>query len=141
MQTRLAITGAALAAAVTLIGCSSTGDDSSPDPDDGDTTAGSSPSSEKEPAKDPAKVSRADMGRKWPLTVNKGRLVCIGSRGVGAVVFVAPDGTNYAVNGTAKGRLDHAADINTIWADDKALGMGLKKNIGPLIDRGLKLCR
>jgi hypothetical protein len=85
---------------------------------------------------DPAKVSRADMGKKWPLTLDKGRLLCIGSRRSGALVFVAPDGKNYALNGTAKAQLDHA-DIDTIWAD---AGGGLKKDLGPLINRGLKLC-
>lgn len=77
---------------------------------------------------------------KWPLTVERGQLRCIGSRGAGAVVFLTPDGTNYAVNGTAKTQLPDVAEIDAIWANDRSLGAGLKKDIGPLIERGLKLC-
>jgi hypothetical protein len=42
----------------------------------------------------------------------------------------------YAVNGLAKGQ--GFKDIEPIWADDPETG--LKKNIGPIIDRGLALC-
>jgi Protein of unknown function (DUF2511) len=73
-------------------------------------------------------VSRADLGSDWPLTVDSGTLVC---EGAGSVTFTV-NGTTYAVNGLAEG-----ADIDPIWADS---GDGLKKNIGPLIDRGLSLC-
>ncbi|GAB3783882.1 hypothetical protein GCM10027601_17000 [Nocardioides ungokensis] len=79
------------------------------------------------------------MGKKWPLTVDSGTLSCDGSNGVGAVVFTASDGTKYALNGTAKSSGNYA-DIRPIWADDKALGYGLKKDISPLIDKGLTLC-
>jgi hypothetical protein len=44
--------------------------------------------------------------------------------------------TTYAVNGLAEGSGKYA-NIDSIWADAPG---GLKKNIGPLIDRGLQLC-
>jgi hypothetical protein len=82
-------------------------------------------------------VSRAEFegdGLAWPLTVDRGTLNCEpGSR----VTFTA-DGTTYAVNGTAKG-LGEWADIDPIWADDGS-GLGLKVNIGDLIEAGLALC-
>lgn len=91
-------------------------------------------------AKVPNSISRADMGVQWPLTVNEGRLTCIGSGHAGAVVFVAPDGTNYALNGTASSQLAHVTNIQKITADDPRLGPDVKKDVGPLIHRGLRLC-
>jgi len=92
-----------------------------------------------------AHVSKVEMGEDWPLTVDEGTLRCDGP---GWVTFEASDST-YAVNGAAKGHSEANglgwADADEIWAEDSALagvpGMaGTKKNIGPLIDRGLKLC-
>jgi len=77
-------------------------------------------------------IARADFGSDWPLTVAEGTLAC---EGAGAVTFTA-EGTTYAVNGLAAG-MDRWADIDPIWAPAPG---GLKKNIGPLIDRGLALC-
>ena len=73
------------------------------------------------------------MGADWPLTVEAGTLDCIGA---GAVTFTSEDGTTYAVNGLALSSTSYP-DIDAIWADASG---GLKKNIGPLIDRGLALC-
>jgi len=124
-----------IAAVALLAGCSDVGVDT-----DADTTT--SQATEDEPTEDepteeevpPGYVSRAELGRKWPLTVDDGTLSCDAD----AVVFTAPDGDEYGVNGTA---LTAGYDrIDPIWAPDKALGMGLKKDIGPLIDRGLALC-
>jgi hypothetical protein len=77
-------------------------------------------------------VSRSDFGKDWPLTVESGTLNC---EGAGAVTFTA-DGTTYAVNGLASG-MDEWPEIDSIWADAPG---GLKKDIGPLIDRGLEIC-
>lgn len=85
-------------------------------------------------------VSRENMGKRWPLKVDGGVLRCDGADRTGAVVFVTEDGTEYAVNGLAKSD-DSLADIRPIWANDRELGMGLKKDIGPLIDQGLTLCQ
>ena len=79
------------------------------------------------------RVKRSDYGDAWPLTVDSGTLRC---EGAGAVVFVAPDGTEYGVNGMAS----KYADIDPIWvAPDPSLP-NLRKSIGPLIERGLALC-
>jgi hypothetical protein len=77
-------------------------------------------------------VSRALLGDAWPLTVADGVLACRDR----AVTF-ASGGVVYALNGTAKDR-GLGADIAPIWADGAV--EGLKKNIGPLIERGLLLC-
>jgi len=79
---------------------------------------------------DTGAVSREEYGADWPLTVDSGTLRC---EGAGAVVFRAPDGTDYGVNGLAA---DYA-DIEPIWADDPD-APGLKKYIGVLIDAGLR---
>jgi hypothetical protein len=79
-------------------------------------------------------VSRADFGEDWPLTVDSGVLSCED----GGYVYFTADGTRYAVNGFAMTKGD-APRINTIWANDPT-GLSPRKNIGPLIDRGLALC-
>lgn len=81
-------------------------------------------------------VTQQELGDAWPLTVDGGHLRCIRA---GAVVFRAPDGSDYAVNGMAKSM--GYPDIGPIWADHpKALFAGHKVSIGPLIQRGLALC-
>lgn len=89
---------------------------------------------EEQPPSNEADVSAADLGAEWPLTVPRGVLRCEG----GAVTFTASGGTVYAINGTAMTR-NAGADIHSIWRDSPD-GLGLKINIGPLIDRGLDLC-
>jgi hypothetical protein len=79
-------------------------------------------------------VGRADFGKDWPLTVNSGTLHCAG---VGAITFTT-GGTTYAVNGFAVGEHKYA-DIKAIWARDPS-GLVPRKDIGPLIERGSKLC-
>lgn len=92
------------------------------------------------------------IGPDWPLTVDLVTLICIhlgmypGDRvSQDAVLVVSPDGTKYAVNGTA---LDTKQwpPVNEIWADrDPAASpddweFGLKKDISPVLDAGLDLC-
>lgn len=84
-----------------------------------------------------ATVTKSDMGAEWPLTVDEGTLQCEGSGGVGQVT-IEVDGTTYAVNGSAKGNEANEA-IDPIWADGTT--PGLKKDIGPLIQEGLRLCK
>ena len=81
-------------------------------------------------------VDRANFAD-WPLTSESGTLKCEGSDGVGGVT-IEVDGKTYAVNGSAKGDRSNA-DIAPIWAADKT--PGLKKDIGPLIQEGLRLCK
>jgi hypothetical protein len=79
------------------------------------------------------------MGSEWPLTVDRGELSCNGSGGVGEVVFTSKDGTEYSVNGLAKGTGKYT-DIMDIWADDPSVS-GLKIDMGPLTEKGLSLCK
>ena len=85
--------------------------------------------------------------RKWGLTWETwwGRPAYVACRNITAggmalkvATFATEDGTEYALNGTAKDHTD-AADIDPIWAPDPEME-GLKINIGPLIDRALALC-
>ena len=86
----------------------------------------------------PGFVHRSDYGEAWPLTIDRGTLRC---EPPGTVVFTAPDGTQYAVNGMAEGQ-QGLADIEPIWRDDPdpPAGADLKVSIHPLIERGLELC-
>jgi len=77
-------------------------------------------------------ISRADYGDAWPLTVDSGTLTCEPGH---AVVFRAPDGKEYGVNGAAGDR----PDIGPIWADDPT-GIAPKLDLSPLIEAGLALC-
>ena len=94
----------------------------------GGTSGGSDPQSKI--------VGRATMNDTWPLTVDEGLLRCKGSNGVGQVT-IEVSGKKYAVNGSAKNDKANAA-IDPIWANDTT--PGLKKNISPLIQEGLRLC-
>lgn len=116
---------AAAALAATLAGCGHSGG--------GSTDAASSGSTDAANSKQVSRESIPD----WPLTVDSGLLRCDGANGVGAVT-IEVDGTVYALNGVAKGRGTYS-DIAPIWADNPAAA-GLKKNIGVMIDEGLKLC-
>lgn len=77
-------------------------------------------------------MSRDSLGRRWPLTVPYAVVDCQGT----SVTLTAPDGTRYAVNGTARSQTS-LPDVDPIWAD---AGYGLKKNISPIIDHGLAMC-
>ncbi len=80
-----------------------------------------------------------DYGADWPFTVSEGTLRCDGP---GWVTFESA-GVTYAINGLASGHADQEGwvDSDQIWAsDDEDLGLGLKKNMGPIIDDGLALC-
>lgn len=79
-------------------------------------------------------VSRAEFGDSWPLTVDRGTLRC---EAPGAVIFQAPDGSDYAVNGLASSQ--GYPGIDPIWADDPD-PLIPKLSIAPLVDRGLALC-
>jgi hypothetical protein len=105
---------------------------------DNDGTSGQDTSSSEETQTSGLSVSREEFGGDWPLTVDEGTLNCEGAAEVGAVTFTAPNGVTYAVNGLAIGQ-DRWPEIDAIWADNPDIP-GTKKNIGPLIDRGLELC-
>lgn len=93
-------------------------------------------------ADDPGLVTRDDLGDEWPLTVDYAVLACepitAGGMALQVATLAAPDGTVYALNGTAKDHTE-AADIEPIWADNPDVE-GLKVDISPLIDKALTLC-
>lgn len=81
----------------------------------------------------PGEVRREDFGEKWPLTVDAGIVRCNN----GAVTF-ASGGVSYDVNGTAMTR-NRGRKIDEIWAANPTVS-GLKIDISPILDLGLKLC-
>lgn len=85
--------------------------------------------------RDAGYVSRTTLGDQWPLRVEEGVLHCDGADGFGAVTITA-DGVTFALNGTARGRKQWP-DVDPIWASSDID----KKDIGVLIDEGLKLCK
>ena len=82
-------------------------------------------------------MTQAEFGNDWPFSVPEGTLRCEGSEGSGSVTFEA-GGTVYGSNGTAKGK--GLPGIEPIWVADPAIP-GTKKSVGPIITRGLQLCR
>lgn len=85
------------------------------------------------------RISRSQYGKRWPLRVDSGTVSC----NDGAITFTDNHGTIYWVNGTAgdEAKEEGWRDIHPIWADNPHRYLGPKKNIGPLIDAGLGLCR
>jgi Protein of unknown function (DUF2511) len=84
-------------------------------------------------------VSRSQYGSSWPLKVSKGTLGCTDPD---EVTFTKPNGAVYWVNGLAGDAASENGwlNIRPIWANDPTTP-GLKKDIGVLIDDGLKLCQ
>lgn len=95
------------------------------------------PSPSRSRARGPIMITQQDLGDAWPFTVDSGLLDC---RGAGEVVFTV-DGRSYAVNGLAKGTKKYD-DISPIWSLILTSGSSsdAKKDIGPIITRGLALC-
>jgi hypothetical protein len=121
------------------------------DPRDG-VCAGYSPATAKPVAKVdvPEKLEKkkgllvsTKFGDDWPLTVPYAVVHCkditVGGNQLNVVTLDAPDGTRYAVNGTAQDQTTYPG-IDPIWAPDPSVD-GLKINISPVIDAGLDLCR
>lgn len=77
------------------------------------------------------RVSRAEFGERWPLTVATGILRCERSD----EITFQWRGSTYALTG----RTEHSAysDIHEIWADGQG---GRRKPLAPLVDRGRELC-
>ncbi|ENX28724.1 YebY family protein [Acinetobacter baumannii] len=81
-------------------------------------------------------VTADQFGDKWPLTVDKGTLHCEPPT---RIVFTAPDGQKYGVNGSAANDYvtileitkDHKIDIGTTFKMDPSI----------LIEEGMKLCQ
>ena len=80
-------------------------------------------------------LTRAQMGDRWPLTVDSIRVKCIkGTQAVGVL-----GGTTYALNGMASQQRMYQ-EIDGIWRDNPELGTP-KVNLGPLIDSALSMCK
>lgn len=134
---------AVLAMMLATSACGGGGDDGGGNVED-DSTVNGEESAEPSPEEDAEssgeedadgmRVSADDYGDDWPLTVSSGTLDCQRE----AVTFTT-QGTTYAVNGMAESH-DLGVDIEPIWADNPEIP-GTKKNIGPLIDDGLELCK
>ena len=82
-------------------------------------------------------ITKAEYGKDWPFTVDRGILKCVD----GSVVFVA-NGKTYGVNGVSK---SHGyADLEEIWAIDSSLtdaNTTIRIGIGPILEAGVKLCK
>lgn len=79
-------------------------------------------------------VSADQFGDKWPLTVDKGTLHCEPPT---RIVFTAPDGQKYGVNGSAA---NDYISILEITKDTENMGYKFKMSPNILIDEGMKLC-
>ncbi len=80
-------------------------------------------------------MSGADWGNRWPLTVDYGTVSC--EQG-SWVIFRAPDGMQYAVNGSAMMGTT-LPSIRKIWAVNPSIE-GSRIDISPIIDTGLAIC-
>lgn len=91
---------------------------------------------------DPGLLVSTDYGAEWPLTVPYAIVKCKEKTAAGRVLQLvtveSSDGTEYAVNGTAREHTE-LADVFLIWADDSN-APGLKVDISPVIEAGLLLC-
>lgn len=91
-------------------------------------------------------ITRIEYGEAWPFTVESGVLKGnptgqkLSDGTELAEVTFATGGKTYYVNGTAKGTRRYA-ELDDIWAADPSASedLALKINIGPIIERGLKL--
>jgi hypothetical protein len=82
------------------------------------------------------------FGDDWPLTVPYAIVHCknitAGGMELHVVTLTAPDGTRYALNGTAQDQTSYPG-IDPIWAPNPDVD-GLKTDISPVINAGLKRC-
>lgn len=73
----------------------------------------------------------------WGLTVNSGKLTCLAPQT--HITLSVPKKGTYAINGSARGAKDKFdwKDLPEIW---KLNPNGARKDVSPIIDRGLQLC-
>jgi hypothetical protein len=77
-------------------------------------------------------VTERELGAAWPLTVSKGTLRC---EYADEVTFQS-GGTTYTVRRSTE-HGENSNDIAPIWAQGPA---GMKKDLTPLIEKGLTVC-
>ena len=88
-------------------------------------------------------IHQEDYGKAWPLTITEATLFCDRD-----MVWVEYLKIAYPVNGMASAGLAKlhpnltVRPVEDIWLHDSRYpGTGLRINISPLIDEGLKLCK
>jgi hypothetical protein len=84
----------------------------------------------------PERTVRATKGEPWPLTVRRGTLQCAGDDL--QIWFVTPQGTRYALSGTAMASSFRTPRITELARAEVAYGWA---EIAPLLGKGVKLCR
>lgn len=80
-----------------------------------------------------------EFGTAWPFIAEEMHLLCMPGN---AVVVSDPEtGVMYPVNGIASGKARQLAlePLEKVWRDNPELP-GTKVSVGPVIERGLKLC-
>jgi hypothetical protein len=91
-----------------------------------------------------AVINTYNFSGEWPLTVSAGKLECekVSGSPDAQLVTLTTGGTTYAVNGMARGYAEKRGwvAIDEIWKADPEFPK-LKVTIGPLIDKGLDLCK
>jgi Protein of unknown function (DUF2511) len=84
-------------------------------------------------------INSAMFKGEWMLTVDRGTIAC---EPPSALIFIAPDGTQYGINGTAETM--GYADIQPIRIDDpnpEFKKLGNKMSLDPLFKEARKLCK
>jgi hypothetical protein len=79
-------------------------------------------------------VTKADLGDKWPFTVDSGYVDC--PDGLSAIFRTG--NAEYGLNGMATSR--GFAEPDPIWRDDPTIP-GAKISIGPMIDLARQECK
>jgi hypothetical protein len=83
-------------------------------------------------------ISKQEYGNDWPFSCEKGILSCEQN---GLVTFTT-GGKTYAINGAARTAAERRGwnEVHPIWRNNPEFP-GTKINIGPIIRRGLDLCK
>lgn len=86
-------------------------------------------------------IFEKDYGDKWAFTFDRAVLICDKQA---AFISDPMKGMIYPLTGLAQTRMkemkEHAGNLDDVWKDDPA-PYGVKINVGPFIDRALKLCK
>ncbi|WKX74137.1 DUF2511 domain-containing protein [Streptomyces sp. XD-27] len=117
-----------------VVGCSSgeSKDDSSTAPPPSPSASAQAGVPPEGAIKDRVWLTAGDV-KVWPFTVDQGGLRCR----EGAVTFMV-DGTEYALNGTAK-KVGFPS-VEPVWAEDPELGSGLRVSLSEVLEIGQRLC-
>jgi len=84
-------------------------------------------------------IRQNEYGVDWPFTVEEGRLSCVWFQERRQVVtFIAPDGTEYALNGNARDS-GYFQSVELIQ-QSSLTNPQIKKSLSPMITNALKLC-